>query len=234
MVLVHDPFVPTPDSEAWNRPGRRSERDRKYMKDMVEYTDKIIGRVMDKLEETGLADNTLVLFTGDNGTNRNITTETDHGAITGAKGNTIDHGTRVPLVMHWPAMIREGMVFEGLSEFSDFYPTLGEIVGDETATDGVSFYPLLAGKKFAGRQTAFVHYDPQWGNWVNQFRGQFARTLRYKLYQDGRFYDLEHDVLEEDPLPGGTDPEVRQMLQMVIDGSPEWIEDSVSLNLHNQ
>jgi len=222
MVLVHDPFVPTPDSKAWDSPGRRSEKDGKYFNDMVGYTDKIVGRVMDKLAELDLDENTLVIFTGDNGTNRSLTTETDHGSITGAKGNTIDHGTRVPLIMQWPDKIKEGKVFNGLIEFNDFYSTLGDVVGIETATDGVSFYPLLTGKKFNGRGTAFVHYDPQWGNWVNQYRGQFARTLKYKLYQDGRFYDLENDVLEEEPLPNSELSEIREKLLEVINRAPEF------------
>jgi len=221
MVLVHDPFVPTPDSEEWDQPGRRSERDGKYFKGMVEYTDKIMGRLMDKLEELELEENTLVIFTGDNGTNRTITTETDHGPVTGAKGNTIDHGTRVPLILYWPAKIRKGLVYNGLIEFSDFYPTFGDIVGIATLTDGVSFYPLLTGGEFAGRQTAFVHYDPEWGEWVNQHRGQFARTLRYKLYHDGRFYDLEKDVLEEEPVVESP-AEIREKLQGIIDQAPEW------------
>ena len=221
MVLVHNPFVPTPVSETWDDPARRSEHDKKYFKDMVEYTDMIVGKLMDKLEELGLEENTLVIFTGDNGTNVNIVTQTDHGSITGGKGNTIDHGTRVPLILHWPEMIREGKVYKGLVEFSDFYPTLGDIAGVETATDGVSFYPLLRGERFKGRETAFVHYDPRWSPMVDQFRGEFARDLRYKLYQDGRFYDLEKDVLEQEPI-AEPPPDIRGKLLQVIDLAPEW------------
>ncbi len=50
------------------------------------------------------------------------------------------------------------------------------------------------------QETAFVHYDPQWGKKVNQYRNQFVRTLDYKLYQDGRFYNLTKDKLEKTPL----------------------------------
>jgi len=137
---------------------------------MVEYTDRIIGRLVDKLIALDLDQNTLIMFTGDNGTSRAITADTDHGQISGGKGKTTDAGTHVPLIIYWPAKIKKGRVFNGLIEFSDFYPTLGDIVGIQTAADGVSFYSLLIGKKFAGRETAFVYYDLQWGDFANQFR----------------------------------------------------------------
>ncbi len=229
MVLVHDPFVPTPDSEIWNQPEHRFDRDNRYFKDMVEYTDKIIGRLVDKLITLDLDKNTLIMFTGDNGTSRAITTDTDHGQIRGGKGKTTDAGTHVPLIIYWPAKIKKGKVFNGLIEFSDFYPTLGDIVGIQTATDGVSFYRLLIGKKFTGRETAFVHYDPEWGDFANQFRNQFARTIRYKLYQDGRFYDLEEDILEQHPVSEEEITEeilgIRDALQQVFDQVPDWVED---------
>src|SRR5690606_15147741 len=103
------------------------------------------GRIVKKLEELGLSDNTILIFTGDNGTDRSITTQTDHGFINGGKGTTTSAGTHVPLIVNWPAKIKKGMVFEDLVEFSDFFPTLADIAGVKSMTDGHSFYPLLIG-----------------------------------------------------------------------------------------
>ncbi|WMI65446.1 sulfatase-like hydrolase/transferase [Aestuariibaculum sp. YM273] len=201
MVLVHDPFVPTPDSPEWENREIRYKNDTAYFKDMVAYTDKIVGKIMNKLKALDLEENTLVLFTGDNGTHPTITSNmADNETIQGAKGNTIDAGTHVPLIAYWPSKLRTPKVFNDLIEFSDFFPTLGDMVQAKVNSDGQSFYPVLTGEEHTPRKTAFVHYDPRWGENVSKHRDQFIRTLDYKLYQDSSFYDLKNDKLEEAPL----------------------------------
>jgi arylsulfatase A len=200
MVLVHDPFVPTPDSDGWEDPALRYQKDTTYYKDMVAYTDKIVGQIVNQLKALNLDEQTLLIFTGDNGTHPSIYSYTGNGLIRGDKGNTTDAGTHVPLIVSWPENLSTGSVFEGLIEFSDFFPTLAALVGKEAVSDGKSFLPLLKGESYEARETAFVHYDPRWGNRVNQYRNQFVRTLGYKLYQDGQLFDLEADRLEERPL----------------------------------
>jgi len=74
------------------------------------------------------------------------------------------------------------------------------IVEKEVISDGKSFYSLLTGTKYEPRKAAFVHYDPKWGKALNQYRNQFVRTVNYKLYQDGRFFNLTKDILERTPL----------------------------------
>jgi arylsulfatase A len=226
MVLVHEPFVPTPDSRAWDDRSRRYEKDTAYFKDMVAFTDKIVGRIITKLEELDLADNTLVLFTGDNGTHPTIFSNTSNGMIRGAKGNTIDHGVHVPLIAYWPDKIKNGFVFNELIEFSDFFPTFADVIGKKVETDGKSFYPLLTGEIYDPRNTIFVHYDPKWGQFVNQYRNRFVQTTDFKLYQAGNFYDLNKDVLEESPLdPDSLDDKTRKIkenLQLELDKHPPW------------
>src|SRR5690554_4435269 len=72
MNLVHDPFVPTPDGIGWGDPSRRYEADTSYFSEMMGYTDKIIGRILKKLEQAEISENTLVIFTADNGTHVQI------------------------------------------------------------------------------------------------------------------------------------------------------------------
>jgi len=200
MVLVHDPFVPTPDSEEWHDKKLRYKNDTSYFGDMVAYTDKIVGKIVDKLKELDIDKNTIIIFTGDNGTHPSIFSRTKKNIIQGGKGNTIDAGTHVPLIIYWPQKIKTEFVYDGLIEFSDFFPTFADVVGKEVKSDGNSFYPILTGTKYEPRKTAFVHYDPQWGKRVNQYRNQFVRTLDYKLYRDGRFFNLPNDILEKNPL----------------------------------
>ncbi|MDH3652564.1 MAG: sulfatase-like hydrolase/transferase, partial [Saprospiraceae bacterium] len=142
MVLVHNPFVPTPDSEAWSDPNRRYEKDTAHFTDMMAYTDKIVAKIAARLDQLGL-DNTLLIFTADNGTNTSIRTVTNRRTVQGAKGNTILDGTHVPMVARWPAKLKEPLTYEGLIEFSDFYPTFAEIVGDKEHVDGQSFLGIF-------------------------------------------------------------------------------------------
>lgn len=200
MVLVHDPFVPTPDSKEWINNDIRKKNDTTYFKDMVTYTDKIIGKIVDKLKKLDIDDNTIIVFTGDNGTHPTISSNTTEGVVKGGKGNTIDAGTHVPLIISWPKNIKKGFVYNQLIEFSDFFPTFADIVEKDIESDGKSFYPILKGQEYEAQKTAFVHYDPQWGKNVNQYRNQFVRTLNYKLYQDGKFFNLAKDKLEKVPL----------------------------------
>lgn len=226
MVLVHDPFVPTPDSDKWNDKEARQKNDTTYFKDMVTYTDKIVGKVIRKLKELELEKNTVVIFTGDNGTHPTIYSQLNNETIKGAKGNTIDAGVHVPLVVHWPAKIKKTTVFNDLIEFSDFFPTFAEIADTKVNSDGRSFYPLLIGEKYVPRKTAFVHYDPQWGKNVNYYRNQFITTLEHKLYQDGKFYNVIEDKLEKKPLDADSlennELIIRTKLESELKIHPKW------------
>lgn len=226
MVLVHDPFVPTPDSKTWNDKEKRYKNDTTYFKDMVIYTDKIVGKIMSKLKELDIVDNTIVIFTGDNGNHPTIFTKTKKNIIQGAKGNTIDAGTHVPLIVHWPAAIKKGVVSDELIEFSDFFATFTDIAEKEVKNDGKSFYPLLTGNEYEGRKTAFVHYDPKWGKNVNRYRNQFVRTVNYKLYPDGKFFNLNNDKLEKMPLPIDSlivnEKSIKTALEKELKKHPVW------------
>jgi arylsulfatase A len=229
MILVHNPYRPTPDSPEWKDTTLRMDDGTRYFKDMVEYTDKIVGRFDEKLEELGIRDNTMLIFTGDNGTLDVITTETRSGPYRGGKGTCTNAGTHVPLVISWPGMIKEGFETECLVEFSDFYPTFAEAARLEVPDnlDGRSFYALLTGEDYTPRETVFVHHDPKMKLWGIMKAGRFVRTKTHKLYYDGRFLDVEKDPLELSPLDKEqlTDEEMKiyQKLKAEMDAAPEWI-----------
>ena len=122
-----------------------------------------------------------------------------------------------------------GYVYDGLIEFSDFFATFTDIVNQENQSDGISFLPLLTGKEYYGRETAYVYYDPQWSKRVNQYRGQFARTSKYKLYDNGNFFNLETDPLEKNPLNtdnlSDKEIQIREVLQAVLNDKPALPEE---------
>ena len=200
MVLVHEPFVPTPDSRDWIQADQRYRADTTLFADMVTYADKIVGRIRNRLEEHGIDKNTILIFTSDNGTHPSITSRTHIREVRGGKGKTISDGVHVPLLISWPDQIEKGRRFQGLIEFSDFFATLADLTDRQVETDGISFLPLLEGQPFRGRESAQVYYDPRWSNGVNLHRNHFVQTTEYKLYQNGSFYNLEHDVMERHPM----------------------------------
>src|SRR5690606_12934093 len=97
-------------------------------------------------------------------------------------------------------------------------------------TDGHSFYPLLIGdNRYKGRETALVHYDESPLSMKGHpNRSRFIRTVEYKLYHDGRFYNLKEDVLEENPLEmeslNTEEREIRDKLESEMRKHPIWVE----------
>ncbi len=224
MILTHCPFDPTPDSKDWNpkSPGSKTYKgDAKYFGDMVTYMDKIVGKLVGKLDELGLRKNTLVLFTGDNGTDKPVVSMMNGRKVAGGKGQMTDAGTRVPLIANWPGVIPEGRVSRELVDFSDFLPTLcasaGIPVPEDLKIDGRSFLPLLRGENGNPREWIYCWYNSGGGPTGKEF----ARTQRYKLYRTGQFFDIKNDVLEKKPLAAdGLDDSAKaakKLLQSALD-----------------
>lgn len=214
MVLVHSPFVPTPDSA-----NKKNKDEQQNYADMVAYMDKLIGKIVAKTEELGIAENTLIMVTGDNGTHSKIKSNMGNKVIQGGKGKTTDAGTHVALIAYQPGTVPAGKVCDDLIEFSDFVPTIADATGAKKLrpTDGRSFHPQLRGKKGNPKETIFIYY------WPRPEKGEpkkFVRDHRWKLYGDGKLFDIENDVLEKNPLTGPEYRQVRKKLQKAMDAMP--------------
>ena len=204
MALPHWPMNPTPSSEAWEDPSRRLEADEKYFPDMVEYMDTIVGRLVDGVEKLGLRDDTLILFYSDNGTDQRIYSRFKGKKVQGGKNRTTQTGIRVPLIANWPKGIKSGLN-SNLVESSDFLPTLAALAGKQVPSDwqidGMSFEPQLFGDKGPVRDWAFFWYDPRPGWDKEKFsRSIFALDHDYKLFSDGRMYEISGVDLKEEQL----------------------------------
>ena len=129
MALVHDPFVPTPDSPDWTVD--RNAEDPAYFNPMVAYMDKLVGRVVARLEELGVRDDTLILMTGDNGTPRQITSTMQDGTvIPGGKGSTIEYGEGV---RRSDRLHRDGRFFDTGNDVREESPLSDVDLTDEAA-----------------------------------------------------------------------------------------------------
>lgn len=202
MMLTHDPFQPTPDSVDWDpaTQGENAKRDNKHFADMTAYMDKMVGQLVSKLEELDLRENTLLVFLGDNGTSPKITSQFQGAAYAGGKGTTTGHGTHVPLVVNWPAVIKSGRVNGDLISSTDFLPTVCEAAGLVLSqqVDGVSFLPQIKGERGTPRDSLYCWYSPRQKPDLTVC--EFAFDQKYKLYRGGRFYDLTADPLESHAL----------------------------------
>ena len=204
MVLTHDPFQYTPNTPGFKDFDVTTDlNDPEYFKDMVEYMDMIVGRIVDKVHESGLSKNTIILFTGDNGTHRSVVSSFQGKPFRGDKGQTTKFGTHVPLIAYWDGIIENGRVNDNLVDFTDFLPTIMDAVNAKVPrdfhTDGLSFYKQLLNKKVKAREWVYCAYDPNWGG---RKAATWAHNHKSKLYGDDRLYDLEIDPEENNPLSG--------------------------------
>ena len=224
MMLTHGPFDPTPDSSDY--PGKNGpERTRfEHYQDMVAYNDKLIGRMVDALDELGIRENTLILFVGDNGSPGNWEFEMlDGSTITSGKGGMTRAGIRVPLVANRPGYIPQGSVCDDLINVTDFLPTICDAAGIDLPADfvhdGVSFLPQLTGNQGNPREWIYSWWCPLMDK--PQPTYEIAFTREYKLHKSGEFYDWRTDPEEAHPLQvsslTGEAATVAVMLQGVLD-----------------
>ena len=212
MVLTHTPFTTTPHEPD-------VETDLEKHKAMVRYSDHLLGRLVDALDEMGIREDTLVIFTSDNGTARSISGRLDGREVRGGKGTTWETGVNIPFIANWPGTIPAGRVSEALIDFSDVIPTLADLAGaavpgaDEV--DGHSVAGLLRGETdrvardwilaMGGENRAQVSERGVENEWY--FRDRVARDQRYKLFigtdrRPEKLVDLHADPEEKRDITG--------------------------------
>ena len=194
MLLTHCPFTPAPGSKDWDPKSKGAETykgDPKHFADMVHHMDKVVGRIITKLEELKLRENTIVIFTGDNGTDRPIFTSLNGKKIRFGKGQMNDNGTRVPLIVSYPSKIQSGAVSDALVDFSDMLPTICEVSGIAIPTDrpidGVSFWSTLQGK--TGRQKPWSYI---W--WEGKVLARTQTHMLRRMKPEGKIEFLDCSV----------------------------------------
>lgn len=222
MVLPHSPFVRPPGV------GAETEGTQDKFAAMVHHMDSLVGRILDAAERAEDGRETLVLFVGDNGTDRRVTTRWRGEEVVGGKSRMNTHGTHVPLIAWWPGRAKPAVTTD-LVDFTDFVPTLCEAARIEppvTANlDGLSFLPRLLGQPHEPRAWIFCHYDPRWN--VPGQPGRFAQDATYRLHHDGRLIHVERDPLGRRPVEGEGGGS-RQRLQAVLDNMPPWSPPAVA------
>ncbi len=224
MILVHSPYPPTPHSV-----DRQSKDNLKNFRDMVAYMDHNVGRIVDSLEDLGLREKTVILFTTDNGTGRSLKYPYQGEQRVGEKAWPTEGGTHEPLIVNCPGTVPEGLHCDDLVDFSDFMPTIAEITGaalPDVELDGRSFWPQCLAKQGNPREWIYQFYRPKNAEVAKTLGREiiWAHDKRYKLYSTGRLYDFQQDRSESNPIPpnhGSAQAEsARLKLGAAIDSMP--------------
>lgn len=211
MALVHDPFVAPPGVDEGDP--------QQNFAAMVAHMDLCVGRLLAALERAGCAEQTLVVFVGDNGTHRRIRSRWNGREVRGGKNTMTDRGTHVPMIVRWPEAVRAGSRCGDLIDFTDFVPTLCDVAGaaPPPQVDGISFGPQLRGQRGRPREVLTCYHRARPVT-RPQVAGQaFARTARYKLYADGRAFDLRVDPDEEGGGAAAVPESVRAVLSAALE-----------------
>ena len=207
MTAPHAPFVPTEKLSGASKAGRYG--------DSVAMVDWSVGQILDRLESLGLAKNTMVVFSSDNGSaksNQEMEETYGHrpgGQFRGKKGDAWEGGHRVPFIIRWPGVVQPGTSMEVVGQM-DLYATFSEMLGvrlrEDEAEDSLSFYPLLKGEPSSRTpRDTIIHFAA---------RGTFAiRSGKWKLILPpehapsgdepsaaGELYNLESDLGEQSNL----------------------------------
>ena len=217
-ILPHFPWVPTPDST--DQPAALKSRDEvgdpRFFPDMVRYLDKQVGQLLATLDEVGVANNTVVIFLADNGTDHRLRNQWGDGrTIVGGKGTMTDRGTRVPLVVRWPERIAARSTCDDLIDFSDFLPTLCELAGAPPPTaelHGRSFAPQLFGRRGTARE--WVHVQDKEARHVRN--REYILTNRNQLRPVVELWEPEAKAIQADQQ-SDKEQAARKTLQAVFD-----------------
>ena len=195
---------------------------------MISYLDNNVGRVVDLLEEAGIADNTLIIFTSDNGPQSGYCTYPDffnaNGPLRGYKRDMYEGGIRVPAVARWPGRIPAGSESDHAWYFPDVMPTLAELAGtsvpERAATDGLSIAPSLLGAEAAGRDQQ-EHECLYWELGADRSEDEtaFRQAVRAGAWKAVRptggaeveLYNLEEDLDESNDLAAERPEMLEQM-----------------------
>ena len=216
---VHSPFHSKPEKTKKYAGGK--VKNAKYA-GMVDSMDENVGRLLDWLEEKGLRENTIVVFTSDNGGH---VSASDLKPLRSYKGSLYEGGIRVPCIIDWPGVTQPGAVSDAPIHGVDFFATLLAMTGlpqqPEKHQDSVSFVPLLRGEGDFERGPMIWHYPVGVPHIAHSHPGSVIREGDWKylrFYADGReeLYNLKDDIGETKNLSAAM-PEKAAAMKALLD-----------------
>lgn len=231
LAAPHTPWVPKKEYSGQSKAGEYG--------DFVQQVDAAVGEVLKTLEASGLADNTIVIFTSDNGPywRPNFVTQFDHaaaGEFRGMKGDAFEGGHRIPFIVRWPHKVKPNTISNATTTLANLISTCAEIVGTKeakyTTEDSYSILSVLLGKtKQVPNQPAVVHsssigyFAIRKGDWKlieGLGSGGFTepKELKPKVGEaPGQLYNLATDISETNNVYEQNPDKVKELRQLLTD-----------------
>lgn len=192
---------------------------------MISDLDEHVGTIMSLVDELGLAENTLVVFSSDNGPTHDVGgVDTEFfdsaGPLRGRKGSVYEGGLRVPTIARWPGKIEAGSTTDHISGFQDLLPTMAELTGQPVpeGVDGVSYLPTLLGRE-GQRQHDHLVWEFFGYQGQQAVRAGKWKAVRRGLHQGNRkveLYDLAQDVGETTDVAAAHPEVVRRLTEVMV------------------
>jgi len=232
MALTHGPFTSTPlDRDAKGKVA--------CQRAMVRYTDHTVGRLVKTLDDLGIRDNTIVIFTTDNGSTRGVSARMNGRLVKGGKASLGENGVCEPFIANCPGLVPAGVKTGALTDFTDLFPTFVELAGarmpDDAQIDGRSIAKVILGKAddsprdwvmamgFGAARLTTEGVVPR-----ASYADRVVRDKRHKLWvlkgKSAKLFDLVADPAETTNLIESTDPEIvaaRKKLEEVVASFPK-------------
>lgn len=220
MNLPHTPYTTTPHK-------LKLDKNIDKHKAMVEYADLIVAKMVKRLEEMGERENTIIIWTTDNGTNKSIVGTLNGRKVRGGKTLTTENGINSPFIVNGPGLVPAGVVSDALVDFTDILPTFADLANAKIPADyqldGKSFAPYILAKQSDSNRTSILSMGGRNEAQVSDqgvenkfvFRDRVIRDKRYKLYVKAspmlgfeKLMDLKNDPEEKINLLNSKDPQV--------------------------
>ncbi len=211
---------------------------------MISRMDRDIGRILKKLKQLNISDNTLIMFASDNGPSSEggapIEFFNSNGVYRGGKRDFYDGGIRMPFVARWPDKIASGQTTDHLSGFVDLVPTVAELLNiDTNEHDGISFFPVLLGQKERQKKHEYLYWEMS-SKFPLNIEKQAIRQGKYKLIRQSpliwwtslELYDLSIDPGEQNDVSDQY-PDVVQTLERAMDNAHQ-IDVNYPLNFYSE
>jgi hypothetical protein len=211
----YEKFDGKPLDKLHREPGKEDVPKTRAALAMVENIDWNVGRVLKKLDELILAENTIVIYFSDNGPNSFRWND----SMKGRKGSTDEGGVRVPFLIRWPGHIPQGTKVSQIAGAIDILPTLADLAGIEVPSekplDGMSLKPLFSGEAESWPdRMIFSHWN----------RKVSVRTQQYRLDEAGELFDMREDPGQRKNI-AAEKPEVAKRLQTAVN---DWKRNVLS------
>ena len=197
---------------------------------MLSILDHQVGEIIDKVQELGIAENTLILFTSDNGPHLEGGGDPDYfdsnGPLRGYKRDLYEGGIRVPMIAYWPTKIKPNTTTDHISAFWDFFPTAVEMSGIEknmNNIDGISFLPTLLGKEQKNHDYLYWEFLERGGRQAVRM-GQW-KAVRMNMTKNPEapieLFQLSNDIGEQNNL-AEKHPKVVQKIDSIMSRAHEY------------